>query len=370
MYDLHGIIFAYSASPELGELVRRRTAASIPFCGRYRLIDFALSSMMNAGIRDVGVIMQRDYQSLLDHIGSGKAWDMSRKSGGLRMLPPFGLPDYHRGNYSGTMEAINAVSAYIKHIPQQHIVMMLGNLCANIDLDAAIAKYFASGVDMMAICADHDPDGLHHRYLVGEDGIVTRVLFDRFGGGEGIPSLEGFIVRRDTLLALMDKCRAREMHRFHKDAVALYLNEGGRMGTYIHQGYASAIRTVQEYYNANMDMLDPEKRSQIFPESRPVRTRNMEGVSTYYGEDAVSVNSLVADNCIIEGSIENCIVFSGARIGKGAKLKNCIIMRGCTVGEGTELSCVISDKLAVFGAGVTLTGSPRLPIVVPKGGTI
>ena len=134
----------------------------------------------------------------------------------------------------------------------------------------------------------------------------------------------------------MDKCRAREMHRFHKDAVALYLNEGGRMGTYIHQGYASAIRTVQEYYNANMDMLDPEKRSQIFPESRPVRTRNMEGVSTYYGEDA----------------------------------KTCIIMRGCTVGEGTELSCVISDKLAVFGAGVTLTGSPRLPIVVPKGGTI
>ena len=119
-----------------------------------------------------------------------------------------------------------------------------------------------------------------------------------------------------------------------------------------------------------MDMLDPEKRSQIFPESRPVRTRNMEGVSTYYGEDAVSVNSLVADNCIIEGSIESCIVFSGARIGKGAKLKNCIIMRGCTVGEGTELSCVISDKLAVFGAGVTLTGSPRLPIVVPKGGTI
>ena len=103
MYDLHGIIFAYSASPELGELVRRRTAASIPFCGRYRLIDFALSSMMNAGIRDVGVIMQRDYQSLLDHIGSGKNWDMSRRYGGLRMLPPFGLPEYHRGNYTGTI---------------------------------------------------------------------------------------------------------------------------------------------------------------------------------------------------------------------------------------------------------------------------
>lgn len=370
MKDFHGIIFAYSASPELGLLVNARTAASLPFCGRYRLIDFALSSMRNAGILDVGVIMQRDYQSLLDHIGSGKAWDMSRKSGGLRMLPPFGLPDYHRGNYTGTIEAINAVAAYIKDIPQSHIVLMLGNLCANIDLEAAQRKYFAAGADMMAICADHDPEGLHHRYIVGEDGFVSRVLFDRLGGGVGVPSLEGFIVRKDTLIDLMDKCKARNLYRFHKDAVALYLEEGGRLSTYVHPGYACAIRTVQAFYRANMDMLDPEKRGEIFPASRPVRTRIKEGVSTYYGESAVSKNSLVADNCVIEGSIENCIISSGARIGKGAELKNCIIMRGCEIGEGTELSYVISDKISSFAPGLTLSGSPRLPIVVPKGSKI
>lgn len=108
MSDFHGIIFAYGSVNELGELVKTRTAASLPFCGRYRLIDFALSSMMNAGIHDVGVIMQRDYQSLLDHIGSGKDWDMGRRIGGLRMLPPFGLPEYHRGDYTGTIEALNA----------------------------------------------------------------------------------------------------------------------------------------------------------------------------------------------------------------------------------------------------------------------
>ncbi len=135
----HGIIFAYKEAPELGDLTRERTVASLPFCGRYRLIDFALSSMRNANITDVGVIMARDYQSLLDHIGSGKDWDMSRRSGGLRMLPPFGLPHAHSGNYSGTMEALNAVGSYIRDIQQENVVLMLGNLLANIDLNAAIA---------------------------------------------------------------------------------------------------------------------------------------------------------------------------------------------------------------------------------------
>lgn len=370
MKGFHGIIFAYSTSPDLGMLVNARTAASLPFCGRYRLIDFALSSMRNADILDVGVIMQRDYQSLLDHIGSGKAWDMSRKRGGLRMLPPFGLPDYHRGNYTGTIEAINAVAAYIKDIPQSHVVLMQGNLAANIDLNAAIDKYLDAGADMMAICADHTPEGMHHRYVVDGEGCVRQVLFDRLGHGEGIPSLEGFIVKKDTLVELMDKCKARNLYRFHKDAVALYLDEGGRMSTYVHPGYAAAIRTVQAYYKASMDMLDAANRAQLFPADRPVRTKNSEGVSTYYGEDAVSKNSLVADNCIIEGCIENCIIFSGARIRPGAVLKNCIIMRGCEIGEGTELKYVISDKVSSFAPGIALAGSPRLPIVVPKGSII
>ena len=133
MRNYHGIIFAYQTTPELRELVSARSAASLPFCGRYRLIDFPLSSMRNAGILDCGVIMQRNYQSLLDHIGSGKAWDMSRRSGGLRMLPPFGLPEYHTGNYIGTIEALNAVSTYVRDIPQKHVVLMLGSMVANIN---------------------------------------------------------------------------------------------------------------------------------------------------------------------------------------------------------------------------------------------
>ena len=370
MKDFHGIIFAYSAAPELRELVGVRTAASLPFCGRYRLIDFALSSMRNAGILDVGVIMQRDYQSLLDHIGSGKAWDMSRRNGGLRMLPPFGLPEYHRGNYAGTIEALNAVGSYVRDIPQKYLVLLLGNLCANIDLTKVMEQHKRSGAEITAICADHTPAQSHHRYVVGEDGYVTQVYFDRTDEGEGLPSLEGYVINKDVLLKMMDDCRAKNLYRFHKDAVAAFLAEGGRMDTYVHPGYAVAVRSVEAYYKASMDMLKPEFRRQLFPAGRPVRTKTHEEVSTYYGENAVSRNSLVADNCMIEGSIENCIVFSGARIERGAKLRNCIIMRGGIVGESAELDCVIADKYCSFSAGTVLTGNAKLPMVVPKGSRI
>lgn len=365
MKGFHGIIFAYSASPALNVLVNERTAASLPFCGRYRLIDFALSSLKNAGVLDVGVIMQRDYQSLLDHIGSGKTWDMSRKDGGLRMLPPFGLPEYHRGNYTGTIEALNAVSTYIRDIKEPNVILLLGSVCANIDLADAARQHTEKNAEITAICADHELAGIHHRYVIGKDGFAEKLLFDR-AGGDGLPSLEGYIIRRDTLLDMMDRCKAEDKARFHRDGLRAYLEQGGRINTYIHRGYASTIRTVDDYYAASMDMLERDNISQMFPADRPVRTKLSEGVSTYYGENACVKNSLIADNCIIDGEIENCIVFSGARIGNGAKLKNCIVMRGCTVQGECDLSYVIADKYVTFSAGTKLMGSRSLPVVVPK----
>ena len=367
MKDFHGIIFAYNTFPELRELVKSRTAASLPVCGRYRLIDFPLSSMRNAGILDVGVIVQRDYQSLLDHIGSGKPWDMSRRDNGLRMLPPFGLPEYHKGNYTGTMEALNAVSTYIKDIKSKYVVLMLGNLYANIDLTVPMKQHMRSGAEITAICADRCVDGSRLRYVTGDDGFVKHMLIKPRDESKGVASLEAYIINRDVLLRLMDYSHEHNLYRFHKDAIDYYLANRGKMGIYVHHGYSAIIHSVDSYYHANMDMLDAANRGDIFPADRPVRTKIREEVSTYYGEHSSSLNCLVADNCIIEGEIENCIVFSGARISAGAKLKDCIIMRRCTVGENSELNHVIADKAVVFSAGTVLTGSDKLPIVVPKG---
>lgn len=370
MSDFHGIVFAYNANPELRELVSHRTAASLPFCGRYRLIDFALSSLRNAGIVDVGLIMQRDYQSLLDHIGSGKSWDMSRRTGGLRMLPPFGLPEYHKGEYSGTIEALNAVRSYIEACSENHIVLLLGNICANIDISAACELHYHSDADITAICTHNEPEGYHHRYVISKDGYVEKVLFDRIGKGEGLPSLEGYIVNKDTLLRLMDKCKSEGLYRFHKDAIAIFLREGGLMNVYFHDEYSKIVKTVAGYFNANMDMLNREIREQVFPTSRPVRTKSPDGVSAYYGTNSSCVNSLVADNCIIEGHVENSILFSGVTVKENASLKNCIIMKDCIIGDSTELEHVIADKDVTFSNSITLIGNKGLPMVVPKGSQI
>lgn len=371
MKDFRGVIFAYSACPDLRELSAVRTAASLPFCGRYRLIDFSLSSLRNAGVLDVGVIMQRDYQSLLDHIGSGKAWDMSRRSGGLRMLPPFGLSEYHTGNYIGTIEALNAVASYIRGITEKYVILMPGNLCANIDLRAPMEQHRASGAEVTAICSDRDPDGSYLRYVLGADGFAKQLLFEtRSQPAGGLASLECYIINRDTLLKMMERCSAANQFSFHKHGVFPFLSEGGRMGVYVHREYSAIIRTVDSYYKASMDMLQGGNRRELFPAARPVRTKNREEVSTYYGEHASARNCLVADNCIIEGELENSIVFSGVRIGQGAKLKNCIIFSKCVLGQWTQLECVIADKYSAFSPGAVLVGNEKLPIVVPKNSSI
>ena len=195
MKDFHGLIFAYYTDARLRELVSMRTAASLPFCGRYRVIDFSLSAMRNAGITDVGVIMQRDYQSLLDHLGGGKAWDMARRTGGLRMLPPFGLPEYHRGNYAGTMEALIAVSSYIKDVKAKYFVLMLGDMCANIDLTFPMEQHRKSGAPITAICTDRaDAEGFRMTYLTDEQGKAKQILVDAVNEKEGFLSLEAHII--------------------------------------------------------------------------------------------------------------------------------------------------------------------------------
>lgn len=366
MSDFHGIIFAYGSDADMGELVRTRTTASIPFCGRYRLIDFALSSLMNAGIHNVGVIMQRDYQSLLDHLGSGKDWDMGRKIGGLRMLPPFGLPEYHTGNYTGTMEALNAVRTYIDSIKEDNVVMMHGNLAANLDLAAILEDHVKSGAEMTAICIRETPKHRHHRYIVGDDGFAEKMLFGQTTAGEGLTSLEAYVISKKLLCELMESCFANNKYHFHRDAVTSYMENGGRVHVYVHEGYAKRVMSAAEYFECSMDTLKGSVRAQLFPEERPVRTKSEEDVSTYYGEQAVSKNSLVADGCIVEGEVKSSIIFPDVRIAKGAKLQNCIIMRGSIIGENVSLTNCIVDKKCEFTANQTLVGSASLPIVVPK----
>ena len=370
MPDYHGIIFAYNTSRQLGALVRQRTSSSLPFCCRYRLIDFPLSSLSNAGIHDVGVIMQRDYQSLLDHLGSGKEWDDSGRKGGLRMLPPFGLPEYHTGAYAGTMEALNAVASYIHSIPQSNLVLMRGYVAANIDIAAAVASHEASHLPITAICARNPAEPLNYQFLPEADGSSQRMVRSQSPEINGLWSLEAYIIRKDLLLSMMRTCQEDNRVHFHSDALFDYLRSGGRVNLYVHESYACVITSDENYFRVNMDMLDAQSRASVFPPHLPLRTKIHEEVSTYYGETAKVQNCLIADGCRIEGELEHCLIFSGVHIEPQVRLQNCIVMRGAVIHGGAQLQNVVLDKYSEVSATTVLRGSDKFPFVLPKSSKI
>lgn len=372
MPDMHGIVYAYHSSPALGELVTHRTSASLPFCSRYRLIDFALSSMTNAGVRDVGVIMQRDYQSLLDHLGSGKDWDMSRSSGGLRLLPPFGMYDSRIGEYRGCMEALAAERSYIRDIKQNTVVLYRGDIVANLDLRAAYEAHRASGCEVTAVCAERPfvGSGERIRFVPDSADSARRMLFPGTEESGALCSAEIYLIQKRLLLSLIDWCRSNGRLHFHRDALTHYLESGAKIGLYIHRGYMARICSAGDYYRANMDMLDRMKRAELFPTQRPIYTRVRSSVSTYYGENASARNSLVADGCYIEGSIENCVLCRSVHVKKGSVLKNCVLMQDTVIGEGAKLQYVVTDKYTTCADGVRLSGSDGLPFIVPRGRSV
>lgn len=367
--DLHGIISAYRTSPELGVLVHGRTASALTFAGRYRLVDFALSAMRLAGVRNVGVVMQKEYQSLLDHIGSGKAWDLSRKDGGISLLPPFSLDAARSGEYNGLLEALLAVESYIKRIQERYIVIMPGNLAANIDLQAVLQAHVDSGAGITAVCTSGRRNGEHHRYLLNDSGDVREMLYRRVDESAGVADLETYIFHKDVLLEMVDIAASHMRYRLHEDGIAGYLQRGGKMHTYIHTGYALQINTIEDYLSANMDMLEREHRRSLFPIDRPILTKDRADVSTYYAETSKVTNSLISDGCYIEGTVENCIISPGVHIGKGSVLSHCIIMRDAHIGENVGLKYVISDKYVQIQDGQGLIGNQEIPLVIPRGCT-
>ena len=368
--DLHGILYTLRADPHLRDLVTHRNSASIPFGGRYRLIDFALSSMVNAGARDVGVIMERDYQSLLDHLSNGKDWGLSRRNGGLRLLPPFGLRESHSGSFSGCMEALLSVRSYINEIPHEDIILSTGDYVGNVDLSAAVEQHLNMGAEVTAVCVDDWAEVPHHRYIPDKDGFSRRLSFSDGNRREGYGSTEIYILKKDLLLSLMEYCADGGYMHFHRDAMAHYLSCGGRVGIYVHEGYFRRIRTARDYFEASMEMIQKDVMAQFFPADRPVRTKDRAEVSTYYGDSASVHNCLVADGCYIDGEVRNCVLFRGVQIEKGAKLENCVVLQDTIIKTGAELRCVITDKDVVISEGSFLAGSARLPILIPKGETV
>ncbi len=368
MKGLHGIIFSYEKHTNLRELTANRTPASVPFAGRYRIIDFILSSMVNAGITDVGVVLHGRYQSLMDHLGSGKDWDLSRKHGGLRLLPPFA---YEKSGFirefRGRMEALAGVRSYLQGIRQSHVVMANSDLIINIPLQDVYQAHLNSGADITAVCTsnlDANAEDVNY-FRLDSNGRITETLFSLRNPEGYYRSLEIYILSKQLLLDLVDEGTSHDLFNF-RSAVLQGKADSLHIQSYVWDGYAAQIHSVKEYYDRSVELLDPAIRREVFHPQRPVHTKERNDASTYVDPDGSCSNCIVADGCTIEGTVENSILFRGVSVARGAEVKNCVLMQDVTVDRDAVLHYVVADKNVEIMESRTLMGHDQYPMAIAK----
>ena len=366
MKGLHGIIFSYEKENGLRELIENRVRGSVPFGGDYRIIDFILSSMVNAGITDVGVIMHGKCQSLLDHLGSGKSWDLSRNFGGLTLLPAFAYNERSHGDgqFRGRVEALYSVMNYLKGIRQDYVVLSDSDTIINIPLEDVLARHIATGADITAVCAPSTEDGLYLN--MDGSGRVREVVEQQ---REGFRCLQIFLLRTDLLLSLVERFVSRNEYSF-QEYVIQGLTEELHIHGYIFHGFAAHITDVAGYYESSMQLLDPAVRQDLFSPRRPIYAKENDAASTYMDPAGGGLYSLVDDGCDIQGSVCSSIISRGVRVEKGAVVDGCILFKDTVVAKDAVLRHVIADKNVKVGVGVHLEGTEKYPMVLAKGSEV
>ena len=368
MRNVLGLVFTEQTNVNLGGLISNRAPAAVPIAGKYRLIDFVLSNMVNSGIVNVGVTTHHHYSSLMDHLGSGREWDLDRKNNGLFILPPYSSRD-DLAAIKGSIDVLHGVMNYLKKSVQEYVILANGMDVYSIDFSEAVTRHIENDADM-TIIYKNDP-------YVEENMLSRRTMLEidaenRITGMEVAPrhpatrnhSLGVYILAKELLMSIVDECYAHNEHDFLTDRV---LNDllGLRIFAHEFKGFAGMIDSIPSYYAASMMFLREEVRHELFGD-RPVYTKVRDDAPAKYGSRASVDNSLIADGCVIEGSVKDSIIFRGVQIKPGAVIKDSIVMQESRIGEACRLECVILDKETVVHDGKQLVGQVNYPIVVEK----
>lgn len=371
MGNVLGFVFANMHDTTLGDMTKNRTMGSVMFGGRYRLIDFPLSNMVNSGISEVGVITKSNYQSLLDHLGSAREWDLARKKGGLYILPPFG--NVESTLYRGRIEALYGAMSFIKHSRAKYVILSDCDVVTNIDYKPIVAAHIESGADITAVAHTgvYSSDDIKTStvFNVDADKNVTSVLINPDISGTCTTSLNVFVMSMDFLIETVNDAMARGNVSFERNILQEKCREL-KIKIYEYDNYFSKLNSPESYFKSNMALLEPENARKLFVPKRSIYTKVSDNAPVKYDLDSKVSNSLVADGCIIEGEVENSVLFRGVKVGKGAKVKNCILMQGTVVGDNAELNYLITDKNVSICENHILTSSPQYPMYVGKGASV
>ncbi len=366
-----GIIFANDGS--LGTLTAHRTMASLPFGGRYRQVDFALSNLAAIGVRHVGIATRHHYQSLINHIGSGEEWGMELGEGGLEFLTPYAMSTV--STYRGKLESLHSAMGFLEHGAQdEHLVMIDASVLSNIDLSDVIAKHIASGKDVTVVTKAGVCNGRQQFDLtmkLDKSGNISDMAVDYAAPADYVASMDIFVVSKKWLSRQVREHIAHNLYHMDRDLVLGQWQKGAiTVNPYVFPGEALFTESVEQYFQNNLALLNKKVRHDLFGYNHPVYTKVRDRVPTYYGENSSVENCLVADGCMLEGSVKNSILFRQVSICTSANVANCVIMNDTVVGEGSMLKYVILDKDVTVRPGAQLIGTPHNPIVVKRGDTV
>lgn len=362
-----GVIFANIHEEALDSLTAMRTMGSVPFCSRFRLIDFPLSNMVESGITKIGVVTNSNFQSLMDHVGTGKPWDLSRKNDGLYLLPPFSLGS--ASMWGNRIDAIYGNMNFLHQSNQTYVLMADCNNVLSADYSKLMAAHEESGADITILGVKGKMPANIGSVLsfdrVDGDGRIREMSLDRQTDDEVFYSCNIILMKKYLLETLVTAAHSKNEVSFQRNVIMANVDKLKIYAYDATDSFVGTIDSIQSYYDISMSLLEKDNRKKLF--ASPISTKERDDMPTLYGPDSSLKNSLVADGCIIEGKVENCIIFKGVKIGKNTVVKDSILMQDTVVGDNSRVSCVITDKNVSIKDGVELSGAKTFPVCLTKG---
>ncbi|MDD7113663.1 MAG: glucose-1-phosphate adenylyltransferase subunit GlgD, partial [Lachnospiraceae bacterium] len=330
------------------------------------------SSLVNCGIDNITILARENYFSLLDHLGSGREWDLSRKNGGLNIFPPYAQKSM--GVYGGRIEGIASILAFLKRQKEQYVILSDTNLAVNFDFKALVASHIESGADVTVaytkeeipvafLMAEPSRKDMYFTFEMDGDTITKLHINEKMSGVKNL-GMNMYVIDRKFLIDIVEEAFVAGGTCFERDILLPKMSELKVHG-YEYTGYLARITSLKSYFDENMKLLNDENLDGLFS-ANPVYTKIRDDNPTRYIGDAKATNVMVADGCVIEGEVENCVLFRGVKVGKGARVKNCILMQDTVIEPGAKMEYVITDKKVTISERKTLQGSDTFPVFVTK----
>lgn len=367
--QIMGVINLIHETDELEQLTQSRCAATVPFGGRYRLIDFTLSNMVNSGINLVGVFAHKKYRSLMDHIGNGKSWDLQHRQSGLFVLPP--ITDDVQELSRGDLFHFYQNRDYFYRSKPEYVLITRSHMICNIDYKEVLAFHQQHDADITVVCKE-EVKGLVGRARKVKLNEAGRIVKMQESYGKLISStynMEMYLMKKDLLMDLVETSLAKGQDHLVRHAIFSNIRKLNVMG-YKYKGFLGCVNTISSYYDNSMKLLTSEVWKQLFYNPGSIYTKVQDGAPARYTDTAKVEGSLIANGCVIEGTVKNSILFRGVHVAKGACVENSIIMQNGKVYPNSHVKYSILDKDVIIEANRDVKGTETGPFLIGKRRTV